>query len=271
MAENAGNYPIERRDGEIERLHRQGAAMAPDCAIMLERIGVSEGWHCLDLGCGPGGITALLSARVGATGRVVGLDADPVFLDHARKSAAANVEFIAGDAYGCDLPSGSFDLVHLRFVASTAGEPQKLLREAIRLARPGGIVALEEPDMATLNCYPPHPAWDRLKAALEGAFAAAGSNINLGRQLFAIARAAGLEDVQYRPFLVGVRASDPMVDYLPATVESLRRTIITNNLTTEDALDAGLAACRAHLADPGTVFTMYTVTQVWGRTKAVKA
>lgn len=265
---NAGNYPIDRRDGEIDRLHRQGAAMAPDCIAMLERIGVGEGWRCLDLGCGPEGITPLLSARVGKTGRVVGLDADPVFIDYARRNAAANTEFIEGNAYASALPSGGFDLVHLRFVASTAGDPPSLLHEAIRLARPGGVVALQEPDMATLNCYPPHPAWDQLKAALIGAFAAVGSNISLGRQLFALARAAGLDDVQYRPFLVGVRSTDAIVDYLPATVESLRRTIAGHGLMSDGALDAALAACRAHLADPGTVFTMYTVVQVWGRTTA---
>jgi SAM-dependent methyltransferase len=266
MNENGGHYPLERREGEIERLHRQGVAMAPDCAIMLEKIGVAEGWRCLDLGCGPAGITVLLSARVGATGRVVGLDADPVFIDHGRRSAAANTEFAQGDAYGAALPAGSFDLVHLRFVASTAGEPQKLLREAMRLAKPGGIVALQEPDMATLDCYPAHPAWDALRAALIGAFAAVGSNISLGRELFALARAAGLGDVQYRPFLVGVRSGDPIVDYLPSTVESLRGTVLGHRLMTESALDAALASCRAHLADPGTVFTMYTVVQIWGRT-----
>src|SRR3954465_1577601 len=79
------HYPLERREGEIERLHIQGEAMAPDSAIMLERIGVGAGWHCLDLGCGPGGITGLMSERVGASGRVVGLDADPVFVAHARR------------------------------------------------------------------------------------------------------------------------------------------------------------------------------------------
>ena len=266
MSNGSGNYPLERRDGEIERLHRQGAAMATDCATMLERIGVAEGWRCLDLGCGPRGITDLLSARVGASGHVVGLDADPVFVAHGRESAAANTEFVQGDAYGAALPAGSFDLVHLRFVASTAGEPQKLLREAIRLAKPGGIVALQEPDMATLNCYPPHPAWDALRAALIGAFAAVGSNISLGRELFALARAAGLSAVQYRPFLIGVRAGDPIADYLPSTVESLRGTVLGQRLMSESALDAALALCRAHLADPGTVFTMYTVAQVWGRT-----
>ena len=47
----SGHYPIEHRKGEIERLHIQGAAMAPDCAIMLDRIGVGSGWTCRDLGC----------------------------------------------------------------------------------------------------------------------------------------------------------------------------------------------------------------------------
>jgi ubiquinone/menaquinone biosynthesis C-methylase UbiE len=145
----SGNYPIENRAGEIERLHIQGAAMAPDTDVMLARIGVAEGWTCLDVGCGPGGITALLSERVGARGRVVGLDMDAQFLAHARGRAAANVEFRQGDAFQSDLPAESFDLVHMRFIASTAGGPERLISEAMRLARPGGTVALQEPDGTT--------------------------------------------------------------------------------------------------------------------------
>ena len=264
-AATSGHYPLERRAGEIERLLNQSAAFARDCAIMLDRIGVGPGWSCLDLGCGPGGITALLSARVGSTGRVVGLDADPVFLDYARARADTNTEFVTGDAFHPALPDSTFDLVHLRFVASTAGEPETLLREAMRLARTGGIVALQEPDMSALNCDPPHPAWEQLKTALQGAFASVGAEISLGRRLYALMRRAGLEAVEYRPFLIGVRSSDPMVDYLPSTVESLRHTIVERGLIAENALDAALDACRAHLRDPDTVFTTYIVAQVWGR------
>jgi len=207
----SGRYPIDRRAGEIERLRIQADAMAPDTAIMLERIGVRPGWRCLDLGCGPGGITELLCARAGAAGQVVGLDTDKVFLDAARTRAGqrAGLEFELGDAYRTGLPSGRFDLVHVRFVAGTSGEPEKLLEEMIRLARAGGTVAFQEPDVSTLNCYPPHPAWTRLRDALRQAFAAVGA----------------------------------------------------------DELDAALAACRAHLADPDTVFTTFTVAQVWGRLK----
>jgi SAM-dependent methyltransferase len=117
----SGSYPIESRGGEIERLHIQGAAMAPDTDRMLELIGVREGWSCIDIGCGPGGITELLSRRVGSTGRVVGLDMNAGFLNHARATAPSNVEFVLADAYGSNLPAGTFDLVHMRFVASTSG------------------------------------------------------------------------------------------------------------------------------------------------------
>jgi SAM-dependent methyltransferase len=261
----SGRYPIERRQGEIERLHTQGAPMMPECAIMLERIGLAAGAVCLDLGCGPGGITSLLSERVGKTGRVVGLDADPVFLEHARRHSAPNVEFVAGDAYASQLPARTFDLVHSRFVASTAGNPEALLAEAKRLARPDGTVALQEPDMATLACYPPHPAWARLKSALIGAFESVGSDISLGRRLFAVARSAGLADVHYRPFLLGFRSSDPMADYLPSVVESLRAAILRAGLMTEHDLESALADCRAHLSNAGVVSTLYTVVQVWGR------
>jgi ubiquinone/menaquinone biosynthesis C-methylase UbiE len=265
----SGRYPIERRAGEIERLRLQGEAMALDAAIMLDRIGVGPGWRCLDVGCGPGGITDLLSARVGATGRVVGFDADPVFIDHARGHGHghANVEFVLGDAYRTGLPDGSFDLVHVRFVAGTAGEPQALLQETIRLTRPGGIVAFEEPDISTLNCYPPHPAWDRLKSVLEQAFVCVGADVRLAQRLYQLVRQAGLEDVRYRPFLVGVRSGDPMTDYFPATVESVRRTLLDKQLIAPDELAAALAACRAHLAHPDTIFTTVTVAQVWGRAR----
>src|ERR1700678_3009740 len=261
----SGHYPVEGRAGEIERLLTQGAAMAPDTRVMLDLIGVSDGWSCLDVGCGPGGIPSPLSGRVGPRGHVIGLDKDARFLAHARSGAPANVEFRQGDAYGSDLPAGSFDLVHMRFVASTAGDPERLLQEAIRLARPGGIVALQEPDASTLNCYPPHPAWERLKAALIGAFSGVGSDLQLARRLYAVMRRAGLEDVQYRPFLIGVRSIDPMVDYLPSTVESLRGTVIKLGLMTEAEFPQVLAECRNHLGNSEMTFTMYTVAQVWGR------
>jgi SAM-dependent methyltransferase len=266
----AGSYPIETRSGEIDRLHVQGAAMAPETERMLDLIGVAEGWRCVDLGCGPAGITRLLSRRVGPAGHVVGVDMNPEFLAVAERDAPANVSFTQDDVYRTSLPGASFDLVHMRFVASTAGEPERLIAEARRLAKPGGIVALQEPDASTLNSYPAHPAWDTLKELLLDAFRGIGADLELARRLYYVVRQAGLDNVQFRPFIVGVRAHDPMVDYLPSTVESLRRTIVNLGLMGDTELSRTLAECRAHLAEPDTAFTMYTVAQVWGGNPAAR-
>lgn len=262
----SGNYPIETRDGEVERLHIQGETMAPETERMLDLIGVSEGWTCLDFGCGPRGITDVLSRRVGASGRVVGLDMNASFLEYARaNSAAENVEFILGNAYSPELPQGSFDLVHMRFVAGTSGEPERLLEEAIKLARPGGVVALQEPDGTTLNCYPPSKAWDRLKDAVMGAFAGVGSDVLLAQRLFQVARDSGLKEVEFRSFVLGVRSTHPMIDYLPSTAESLRGTITRLGLLDESELSQLLVECRDHLSQPEAAFTLFAVGQVWGR------
>jgi hypothetical protein len=154
----------------------------------------------------------------------------------------------------------------MRFVASTAGNPERLLAEAARLARPGGIVAVQEPDGSTLNCYPPHSAWERLKAVLLGTFKGVGADLELARKLYFLLHQAGFRDVQYRTALLGVRSIDPMVDYLPSTIESLRTSILALGLLGDGELDSALVDCRRHLAQPGTAFTLYTLAQAWGRT-----
>jgi SAM-dependent methyltransferase len=262
----SGNYPIENRVGEIERLQIQGEAMAPETRNMFALIGVSPGWKCLDLGCGPEGVTRLMSEFVGNAGTVVGLDMDERFLTYARQLAPANVVFMHGDAYRTGLPAHSFDLVHMRFVAGTAGDPHALIGEAVRLARPGGVVALQEPDLRTLRAHPPHPAFDRLRETLISAFQGVGADATFAHNLYALAKRTGLINVTYRPFLLGVRSIDPLVDYLPSTVESIRNTVLRLGLAKEADLIADLAACRTHLAKPETVFTMFTVVQVWGLT-----
>lgn len=263
-----GAYPLERRAGEIERLRVQAAAMAFDAEVMLDRIGVGPGWRCLDLACGPGGILELLGRRAAPGGRAVGLDADRVLLQAvppwAALHGAGNVALVGGDAYRPPFRPGAFDLVHVRFLASTAGAPAALFREALALVRPGGVLAAQEPDTETLNCYPPHPAWDRLKRALQEAFACVGGDTRLAQRLYRLLRGLGLDAVEYRPFLVGVVSGSPMTDYLPATIESLRGTLLGRGLIGASELDEALAACRRHLANPDTVFTSYLVAQVWG-------
>ena len=79
-------------------------------------------------------------------------------------------------------------------------------------------------------------------------------------------RGAGLDAVGYRPVLVGVRSGDAWQDYLPATVESLRRASSGAACCRPEVLDAALAGLPGA---PGASRTrpspLLTVVQTWGR------
>src|SRR5579864_8045838 len=123
---------------------------------------LTPGTSVLDLGCGPGTISADMGRRV-APGRVLGIDASAAVINDAQHSAGAgpNVEFAVGDLYGLDIPNDSFDIVHAHQVLQHVPDPVGALREMKRLCKPGGLVAARDGDFGGFRWYPDEPAIDR--------------------------------------------------------------------------------------------------------------
>ncbi len=263
------NYPLASNPEEINRLRIQTESLADEAAIMLDRIGIEAGMSCLDLGCGAGGITDLLAARVGSNGRVLGVDVDEFSLAAARSWADGlelrGVTFQTGDIFDNDLAPEAFDLVHLRYVITTIGKHEEVVQSALRLVKPGGVLALQEADADGINAYPKSPAFDRLKDVLLSVFIRIGADPFAGRRVFRLLRDAGLSDVDFRVCTARARSDDDLSDYLPQTVLSVREAILKFGLMAETEVDEVVAACRADLADPDTVSTTSTVFQAWGR------
>ena len=109
------------------------------------------GARVLDVGCGPGTITADLAARV-APGPVLGIEPTPGPLADARAHAAAvgaeNAAFALGDVYALDHPDDAFDVVHAHQVLQHLGDPVAALGEMLRVCAPDGIVAARDADYA---------------------------------------------------------------------------------------------------------------------------
>lgn len=134
---------------EKGRLQLQARLWEPKVEAFLDEIGIQPGWRCLDVGCGAMGILGPLSRRVGPSGKVVGIDKDPALLAAARAFIAdeglTNVEVMEADACRTNLPRESFDFVHARFIL-VFGQADQILKEMLALARPGGILAVQETD-----------------------------------------------------------------------------------------------------------------------------
>jgi SAM-dependent methyltransferase len=212
----------------------------------------------------------LLARRVGGDGAVTGLDASAVMVEQARAFVAAgehrNVEIVHGDAGATGLPHGTYDLVHARLLLINLPPALvgSVVAEMVALARPGGIIALQDLDAGTFGCDPRHPAWDRLFGVLTGAV----SDGKLGRQLPRLLREAGAVDVAYDAHARFCPPGHLWRNMLLQLTDAVRPRALQLGLGPADELDAARAALVAHLDDPSTTVLAPVLAQAWGRRPA---
>jgi SAM-dependent methyltransferase len=153
----------------------------------------------LDVGCGPGSITRGLAERV-APGQVVGLDLSRETLEAARQDAAArgldNLTYREGSVYQLPFPDAAFDVVYAHQVFQHLRAPDAALREALRVLRPGGLVALRDVDWGTAAYWPADPWIDRFVEAHLRTFSRNGGEPRMGRRLRALFNAAAVTDLR---------------------------------------------------------------------------
>ncbi len=157
------------------------------------------GMRLLDVGCGPGTITADLADRV-APGPAVGVDAALPVLAEARTLADENngssaLSFAAGNLFRLPFDVATFDVVHAHQVLQHVGDPVAALVEMRRVTRPGGMVAARDSDYPGMRYFPDHADLGAAFSAYGALTRVNGANWDAGRRLLHWAGRSGFTSV----------------------------------------------------------------------------
>jgi len=149
----------------------------------------------LDMGSGPGTITAGLARRVG---RVIGLDASEEMVDAGRSlvkdHGIDNATFRLGSAYDLPWNDRHFDVVYAHQLLQHLAEPVRALREARRVLKAGGLLAVRDADYGSMAFFPADPALVRWHELYHQVTAANGGEADAGRYLLSWVMRAGFAD-----------------------------------------------------------------------------
>jgi 2-polyprenyl-3-methyl-5-hydroxy-6-metoxy-1,4-benzoquinol methylase len=255
---------------ERERDRLRGLESLFDGATIryLTALGVTEGWRCLEVGCGAGAVALWLADKVGTTGRVVATDLDTRFIEgHGR----SNLEVRAHDILRGAPEAAGFDLVHARAVIEHVSDHDAALAHLLAAVRPGGWVLVEDVDFggpmgAALARYSYPPALaatiERLTRAAEAVFAAVGADASYGTQLVGALEAAGYEDVGGELHTAIVAGGTE--HWTRGTAEQLGDHLVGTGLLTTADLTHFLALS----AERSTHYAPPAMVSAWGRRPA---
>ncbi|MCS7476905.1 class I SAM-dependent methyltransferase [Umezawaea endophytica] len=168
---------------------------------VLDELGISRDWQCLDLGAGAGTVSTWLADRLGSAGHVTVIDEKPQHVPvHDR------VEVVTGDVNTTDFGRDRYDLIHARFLFMHLPQRERVMERAVAALKPGGVLVVTDCDASRrgdMLVVAPEPVVDAFTAfqdALTAIGVSNGMDPAWARRIPASMRAAGLVDVTARVF-----------------------------------------------------------------------
>jgi ubiquinone/menaquinone biosynthesis C-methylase UbiE len=228
----------------------------------LREMALRGGEHVIDFGAGLGQFTRAMARAVGAGGRVVGVERDPVQRETAQRLAGSDgegalAEFRDGDVMHLELPDeewGTFDVAHARFVLEHVPEPLLVVRNMVRAVKPGGRIILADDDHDVMRLWPEPAGFTEIWRAYMRSYDRLGNDPLAGRRLVALLHEAGAQPVRNQWIFFGGCAGMDTFDVVTANmigvVTTARDTMLEMGLLDAHTFDVALAAYREWAGRP---------------------
>jgi SAM-dependent methyltransferase len=244
-----------KAQAEHERMTLMERVFDPVSERNLDRLGVAEGWQCLEVGAGGGSIARVLAERAGGP-NVVATDLTTLLLGPLTD---LGVTVLRHDVLIDDAP-GQFDLIHVRYVLEHLPQREIALQRMASWLKPGGWLLVE--GGTTLPELSSRPA---VRQAMEAGNAilaeGLGTNPGWARTLPLPLIAAGLTGCRSEATLPMVLGGSPMATWLRSTYQLVDERAIAAGTITRAELDEAYAS----YSDPSFVDYTWLTIAAWGQ------
>lgn len=199
----------------------------------LDQMRLQDAARVLDVGCGTGVASRAVARRPGFRGRVTGIDRSAYLVEVARRRAIEEkmtpmLGFEVGDSRSLGLEDASFDAAVAHTLLSHVEDPLAVLRELVRVVRPGGVVGILDGDYASMTFTGPDEASSRqAEAAIVQAIA---TSPRVMRDMARFLDQAGL---RLERSFAHVLAEVGKADYFTSTIQSFVRLLPRAGVMTE--------------------------------------
>jgi ubiquinone/menaquinone biosynthesis C-methylase UbiE len=219
----------------------------------LDAMDVDSASTVLDMGCGTGVAARTIARRANFSGRVTGIDLSPYLVEAAKRLADEEglgdlLEFRSGDTRDLDIPDGRFDAVVAHTLVSHVKEALTVLKEAGRLVKPGGLIAVFDGDYASMTFALDDPV--QSKRHDEALIKAVVTSPRVMRQMPRLIQQAGLEMLRTFPYIM---AEVGQGDFWLSAIDSFEKLAPKSGAMTE-AEATSWANALHEAADKGVFF-----------------
>jgi len=248
-----GTPAIDTRAAEAREKHME-PIFGPWAAEVVDRAALAAGEHVVDIGCGTGPATRLAARRLAGTGRLIGLDIDPVRIVLAGKLAAQEelaIEWLEGSALDLPFDDGTFDAALCCLTLQFLPDRAKGLREIRRVLKPGGRLAASV--WRSVEHCPGYHAFSLAMAEASGADPEPMPPFSLGDadELRTLAQDAGFSSVRVETGtkLSRFASADAFVEAIVAGAATTRRALEAFDEATRRSIGAAVSASLQQYTD----------------------